>query len=711
MQDRFAIRFSLFALGFLSVATQINMIREFLNVFHGNELVLGIVLANWMLLTGLGARLGAVFLRIKGQTGFLLFLMVLLSVLPVIMIPGMYLIKAFLFPFGSMIGLGGVVYCTFLVLLPFCLANGLLFTSLSVLHTGFGMQGSLGRSYATESAGSLFSAFFISLALIWNFSGWDIARVFTLAFIVSVIIFSAMYLNRLHFFILAGLLMAGTASLRLFDLQGMTQSLFFPGQKLIADRNTPYGHVVVTENEGQQNYFENGVLLFSTGNVISSEESVHFTMVQHRNPESVLLISGGISGCTQEILKYHPSRIDYVELNPALPEIAGNLNQLPTNPALYVYAEDARKFLKSGNKKYGVVIMNLPGPSILQINRYFTLDFFELLKEKLNPGGVIGLSLPPTGDYLSENAGKLNSCIFNTLKKSFSQVLILPAGKNYFLASDASLSIDIPGLVSRKGISTLYVNHYYLDWEQMKERSDGIMKNLDPAVSLNLDFHPVAAFYQMDVWLNYFRVNSWRIAALVAGLLILVILSLNPVGAGLFSGGFTVAASEILIMIAIQVSFGFVFQVSGLVIMIFMGGLALGAWMMPRIFSLVSSRYFLILQIVLALFSLSLPFILSGLSRFNLPVWISLSMFGLLSLIISMAGGFLYSLACSISTGSSKYTVSRNYAADLFGSAFGALAVSVFLFPLFGLFKTCLVMVLLNVISALILLLRRNKLT
>jgi len=86
-------------------------------------------------------------------------------------------------------------------------------------------------------------------------------------------------------------------------------------------------------------------------------------------------------------------------------------------------------------------------------------------------------------------------------------------------------------------------------------------------------------------------------------------------------------------------------------------------------------------------------------------------MFGLLSLIISIAGGFLYSLACSISTGSSEYTVSRNYAADLFGSAFGALAVSVFLFPLFGLFKTCLVMVLLNVISALILLLRRNKLT
>ena len=45
-------------LGISSIITQIILIREFLSVFYGNELILGIILANWLLLTGLGAYLG-----------------------------------------------------------------------------------------------------------------------------------------------------------------------------------------------------------------------------------------------------------------------------------------------------------------------------------------------------------------------------------------------------------------------------------------------------------------------------------------------------------------------------------------------------------------------------------------------------------------------------------------------------------------------------
>ena len=49
---------ALLALGAAAVATQIILLREFLSVFHGNELVIGIVLAWWMVLTGTGSFLG-----------------------------------------------------------------------------------------------------------------------------------------------------------------------------------------------------------------------------------------------------------------------------------------------------------------------------------------------------------------------------------------------------------------------------------------------------------------------------------------------------------------------------------------------------------------------------------------------------------------------------------------------------------------------------
>jgi len=47
------------------------------------------------------------------------------------------------------------------------------------------------------------------------------------------------------------------------------------------------------------------MLLFSTGNEISNEENVHYAMVQHPNPENILLISGGFSGTIAEIMKYN----------------------------------------------------------------------------------------------------------------------------------------------------------------------------------------------------------------------------------------------------------------------------------------------------------------------------------------------------------------------------------------------------------------------
>ena len=50
----------MFVLGFSSLYTQVFLLREFLSIFNGNELVLGIVLANWMLLTGTGAYLGKI---------------------------------------------------------------------------------------------------------------------------------------------------------------------------------------------------------------------------------------------------------------------------------------------------------------------------------------------------------------------------------------------------------------------------------------------------------------------------------------------------------------------------------------------------------------------------------------------------------------------------------------------------------------------------
>ena len=45
------------ATGIASVVTQLVVVREFLAQFQGNELIIALVLFNWLLLGGLGTRL------------------------------------------------------------------------------------------------------------------------------------------------------------------------------------------------------------------------------------------------------------------------------------------------------------------------------------------------------------------------------------------------------------------------------------------------------------------------------------------------------------------------------------------------------------------------------------------------------------------------------------------------------------------------------
>ena len=86
-----------------------------------------------------------------------------------------------------------------------------------------------------------------------------------------------------------------------------------------------------------------------------------------------------------EILKYPKVvRIDYVELNPYLIRMVSGFNPVNTEPRIHLNFADGRKFIMGTNEKYDVVIVALPDPSSLQLNRLYTMDFLSLLKEKLN---------------------------------------------------------------------------------------------------------------------------------------------------------------------------------------------------------------------------------------------------------------------------------------------------------------------------------------
>jgi len=704
------LRISLFTLGFSSLATQVFLIRECFSVLNGNELIIGIVMANWMLLTGAGAYAGKFFGRMKGKIPFLLFLQFLFSLLPMMMLLKLDLWKAVSIPSGSVPGLIPVIRSMFLFQLPFCLLNGFLFVAyVHELSRITGKNASSG-SYAIESVGGMFAGLLVNIFIL-KFSGMYAGlHILLVINLIVCMLFSISCGIRPQRIIMIPVCLIFMVLPFFADLDAYTSKLFYPGQHLIFHKNTPYGKLDVTMNAHQLNYFENGLLLFSSSNEIMNEESVHFAMIQHPGPKNILLVSGGISGTISEILKYHPILIDYVELDPGLIRLGRRYSRILDDERIHVIPGDARRFIRQTREKYDVVLVNLPEPSTLLINRFYSCEFFLDLKRVLTPGAVICESMPSTSDYVSKTAAQTNSTLVNTMKSSFRNVLILPGQRNYFLASDSSLSPEIAALIAARGLTNRYVNSYYLDENSLKERSEYIHSHLDKSAGVNSDLRPIAFFQQLRYWTSMFEWNMVASGIVILVLLFLVIFSLNPISLGLFTGGFTASSLELLIILSFQVIYGYVFLATGIIIALFMAGIALGAFCFNRLFLSPSEKKYIHIQISLALFSLGFPFIILALTLSGIPVIMVQVVFLLLTLILSFITGLEFSMASAIGRKDFTLNISSNYSADLFGSAAGAIVTTLLLLPFLGVVVSCLIMFLLNFFSAGFLYFRQKKL-
>src|ERR1017187_5819966 len=123
MNERRLVLLAVGALGVSCVMTQLALLRELLGAFSGNELVLGVVLGNWLLLMGLGTWLGRTSDKLRNPLAVLVLMQILVAVLPLLQV---FLLRALLYVLRPRcpVGVNETVISTFILLLPYCLAAG-----------------------------------------------------------------------------------------------------------------------------------------------------------------------------------------------------------------------------------------------------------------------------------------------------------------------------------------------------------------------------------------------------------------------------------------------------------------------------------------------------------------------------------------------------------------------------------------------------------
>ena len=176
MKSRTSTIISLFALGGFTIPAQIYFLREFMVVFNGNELVIGTTLSLWLLLTGAGAWLARTFPVKTGPRNFATFLMMLLSVLPVVAIFNLEQWKAYGLLYGVAPGLWEIFSFTIFAISPFCLLNGYLFILLTGLLRESDSDYAPGRAYAWESLGGLLGGALVNFVLLWHVDTFSALR-------------------------------------------------------------------------------------------------------------------------------------------------------------------------------------------------------------------------------------------------------------------------------------------------------------------------------------------------------------------------------------------------------------------------------------------------------------------------------------------------------------------------------------------------------
>jgi spermidine synthase len=481
------------------------------------------------------------------------------------------------------------------------------------------------------------------------------------------------------------------------DFDTLSKSFIYKGQNIVVMEDTPFGSLVVTQTGEQFNFFENGMSTFSTDNIVANEEAVHYAMIQHKNPQMVLVISGDISGMAREISKYNIDRVDYVNINPHLIKAMEELAGIP-GKKINIHVVDARKYIAETKTKYDVVLLNLPPPASLQLNRFYTVEFFGLIKQILNPGGVISIPTEGGSNYLGDEAIELIGIIYKTLRSKFKNVILYPGQNNYFLASDNSLSYEITRKLAQRNLINEYVNSYYINDGQAGSRAQMIIEALDPQALINKDFRPVAYFSQISYWLSWFGQKMWWVLAVVVlGLIAIFVLS-KPLNKSLLVTGFSASIVEVVILLAFQICFGQLYQAIALLISVFMIGLATGVWIAEKKSSKVKFIWFIKNQGAIGLLSLIVFLSVVLFQDFSFPLISLKIIFYLSMLIFGCITGMQFSFAMELQKRTGTSVASSAYAADLFGAAGGAILASVLLIPVLGLITTAFLLFGLNLL-------------
>ncbi|HHT9125685.1 MAG TPA: fused MFS/spermidine synthase [Candidatus Brocadiia bacterium] len=783
LSQRLAHISSLVLVGGYATIAQVLLIREFLVVFYGNELCLGIIFGSWLSGVALGAAVagrisGRFESALSGLTWFILTFVAMCFVFPSQIILVRLLRGILNIPPGQYIPILTLLYSSAIIIVPFSFAIGFIFPFACKIFKGATSDeaADIGMVYIIEAIGSLVGGVLFTFVIVSKFHPFE-----TIAILNCVVFVNLLTFSRTNKFVRATLLVFFFVSLSLLLSRNICKiedylvhkrwNYFNPNIALVESVDSRYGNIVVGSQGEQYVVYGNGQYAFAFPNEYEYAPLAHLVLTEHPHPKRVLLISGGVGGLIREMLKHSCiEELHYVELDPKLLEITEKYLPVQDRVALLdkrvkVFHVDGRYFIKQsmGKKPYDVIFVNVPDPSTASLNRFYTREFFKEAKDILAENGVFAASISSAGTYIGEDVGSYTGSIYHTLHNVFRYVVVTPGEINYYFSSDAPgvVTNDIDTLAQRyreRKIESPYFSEYHYQTLLPPVHVQYIESKLSDRknIRINTDSKPVTYYFNLMLWdrfsggqlysvfhgfkdvgLGFFLLPIVGFLALRLGYAAITGLKtrrgkrrLPFISTGechspllltrwvenqqrfnsltaIATTGFAGIAVEIILIFAFQNMYGYVFERIGLIVALFMLGLALGGYITNRLLLIGQRNWIkilLYLETFVVIYVLTLPFLLR---LFSLGFVGSESLFMILVVTAGMLTGLVFPIASKLyllSSGSHGLTAGMVDSTDHAGAFIGAITTGVLFVPLLGITGACTITAALNAASAVLLL-------
>jgi spermidine synthase len=203
----------------------------------------------------------------------------------------------------------------------------------------------------------------------------------------------------------------------------------YTGSKVVFRKDTEYHQLAVVQ-DGTVRALRFGSSFQSAMDVTrpfatqySYTDLFSLAKLYHPSTGSMLFLGLGGGSAPKRMWRDFPGlQIDVVELDPVVVDVARRYFAVPDDPRVRIVNEDGRLFLAKTNRKWDAIAIDVFYEDGIPFHMS-TFEFFELVRERLEPGGVVLMNVIGSIDG---SGSELYRAIHRTYRAVFPTVAVHP---------------------------------------------------------------------------------------------------------------------------------------------------------------------------------------------------------------------------------------------------------------------------------------------